>query len=47
MYRVATWSQTKAVGTQMPKVHGADKVVDPALKFETQTRKEWFPRPYQ
>ena len=34
-YGVLTRSQTKAVGMQMPKEHGADKLVDSALKHET------------
>ena len=42
---VVTRSQMKAVGTQMPKVHGADKVVDPALKPEAQAREEGIPKP--
>ena len=44
MYGEVTRSQTKAVGTQMPKVHEADKVVDPALKPESQARKEGIPK---
>ena len=45
MYGVVTRSQTKAVGTQMPNVHREDKVVDPALKPETQVRREGIPKP--
>ena len=37
-YRVVTRSQTKAIETQRLKMHGADKLVDPALKPETQDR---------
>ena len=29
----------------MPKVHKADKVVDPALKPETQARRDGIPKP--
>ena len=29
----------------MPKVHGVDKVVDPALKPETQAKREEVPKP--
>ena len=29
----------------MPKMHGADKVVDPALKPDTQARREGIPKP--
>ena len=29
---VVTRSKTKAEGTQLPKVHGVDKVVHPSLK---------------
>ena len=35
-YVVVIRSQTKLVGIQMPKVHGADKVMDPTLKPKTQ-----------
>ena len=43
MFGVVTRSQTKAIGTQMPKLHRADKVVDPAPKPETQARREGIP----
>ena len=33
-------TQTKAVGTQMPKVHEADKIVDPAPRPKTQDGRE-------
>ena len=44
-YGVVTRFQTKALVTQMPKVHGADKVVDPAFKPKTQARREGIPKP--
>ena len=44
-YRVVTRSQTKAEGTQMPKVHRADKVLDPSLKSKNQGRREGIPKP--
>ena len=44
MYRVITRSKTKVGGTPMPKVHGGDKVVDPALKPEMQARREGIPK---
>ena len=37
-YIVVTRLQTKAGGNQMPKVHGADKVVDPALDLSQERR---------
>ena len=43
MYRVVTRSQTKAVGTEILKVHRANKVVDPAMNLE----EKGFPSPYQ
>ena len=43
-YTVVTRSQTEAVETQLPKVHGADKVVHQALKPETQARREGIPK---
>ena len=46
-YRVVKRSQTKAVETQMPKVHWVDKVVNPALKPKTQARREWISKPLQ
>ena len=39
-YRVVTRSQTKVAGTQMPKVHGVDKAVDPNLNVEHRLRKQ-------
>ena len=44
-YTVVTRSKTKAVGTQMPKVHEAHKIVDPALNPHTQARREGIPKP--
>ena len=35
----------KSVVTQIPKVHSADTIVDPALKPETQARREGIPKP--
>ena len=43
-YAVVTRSHTKAVGTQMPKVHRAHEVVGSELKPETQARREGFPK---
>ena len=45
MYRAVTRSQTKTEGTQIPKGHRADKIVDPALKPKTQARGEMIPKP--
>ena len=39
-YRVITRSQNKAGGTQIPKVNAADKVLNQALKPETQARRK-------
>ena len=46
-YKVVTRSQTNAVGTQVPKDHEADKIVDPALMPEAQAKREGFSSPYQ
>ena len=46
-YKVTTRSQTKEVGTQMTKVHEADKVVDPILKHVTQAKKKGRTQPIQ
>ena len=43
IYRVVTRSQTKAVGTQMPKVHGVDKVVCPACKHKLYLEENGIP----
>ena len=42
---VVAWSQTKVVGIQMPKVNGEDKLVDLALKPESQARRERISKP--
>ena len=39
-YRVVTRSKTKTAGTQLSKVHGADKVVNPKLKPKAQVKRE-------
>ena len=44
-YSVVTRSQTKAIGTQMQKIHETDKVVNLALKPELQARKKGTPKP--
>ena len=43
-YRVAARSQTKALGTQMPKMNRTDKVVHKAFKSKVQARGEGIPK---
>ena len=38
VYNIGTRSSTKASGEKPPKVHGADKSLDPNLKPEHQSR---------
>ena len=44
-YHVATRSKTKDEGTQLPKVHGVDKVVNKSLKPETQVKRKGIFKP--
>ena len=44
-HRLVTGSQTKKIGTQMPEVHGADRVVGPGFKPKTQVRGQGIPMP--
>ena len=46
-YGEVTGPQRKAVGTQIPKVHGADKVEDLMHMPDTQARREGIPKPIQ